>query len=271
MFPVNDPLARFREVDRDAITDTRLHLPFTPLRGRWMAHDHAGFQNIIHNSVLSIEIESYAPMTDQTSQIDPGRLAALVGSRLCHDIVSPLGAIGNGIELLEMSDEYPGLSDTPEMQLIAASISSAKAWIEIFRIAFGQAGGGQRYTAPDLAKLLHELVKQGKLKVELTITGDFSRAEIRMLILALICMQTALPWGGIVEISRNGDNWRVAATCDRLRSDPELWAWLTRSGDITKRSPSPADVQFVLLPEAAAEAGRQVRWRMGETSVEITF
>lgn len=208
-------------------------------------------------------------MTDQTSLIEPGRLAALVGSRLCHDLISPLGAIGNGIELLEMSEDYPGIADTPEMQLVAASIASAKARIEVFRIAFGQAGGGQRYTTPELAKLLHEMAGQGKLKIELTINGDFSRAEIRMVVLALMCLQTALPWGGVVEISRSGSQWRAAATCDRLRSDPELWAWLDKT--TPQRPPAPSDVQFALLPQAAAEDGRNVTWQMGDTSVAITF
>lgn len=210
-------------------------------------------------------------MTKQTSQIEPGRLASLVGSRLCHDLVSPLGAIGNGLELLEMSDDFPGIADTPEMQLVAASIASAKARIEIFRIAFGQAGGAQRYTATELAKLLNELTGQRKLKLELTINGDFSRVEIRLVVLALMCLQTALPWGGIVRISRNADDWQVSATCDRLRSDPELWAWLGGPDSVAKRIPAPADVQFALLPEAAAEAERNVRWEMGETSVSISF
>lgn len=50
-------------------------------------------------------------MTVDTTRIAAGDLAALLGSRLCHDLVSPLGAIGNGVELLEMSPDFPGLAD----------------------------------------------------------------------------------------------------------------------------------------------------------------
>ncbi len=43
----------------------------------------------------------------------PTDLIALVGSRICHDLVSPLGAIGNGVELLAMAGAMPG----PELAL----------------------------------------------------------------------------------------------------------------------------------------------------------
>ena len=48
--------------------------------------------------------------TRPTLSIAPEDLAVLLGSRLCHDLVSPLGAIGNGLELLELSGEFPGIA-----------------------------------------------------------------------------------------------------------------------------------------------------------------
>ena len=62
-------------------------------------------------------------------------LNALIGSRICHDLISPLGAIGNGIELLTMS----GMSAAPEITLISESVDNANARIRFFRIAFGAA------------------------------------------------------------------------------------------------------------------------------------
>ena len=78
-------------------------------------------------------------MTLDTTRLAAGELSQLLGSRLCHDLVSPLGAIGNGVELLEMSPDFPGIAACPELQLIAESVSSARARIQIFRVAFGQA------------------------------------------------------------------------------------------------------------------------------------
>ena len=58
-------------------------------------------------------------------------LAALIGSRICHDLISPIGAINNGLELLGMT----GSSEGPELQLITDSVGSATARIRFFRIA----------------------------------------------------------------------------------------------------------------------------------------
>ncbi|MEO0403208.1 MAG: histidine phosphotransferase, partial [Pseudomonadota bacterium] len=62
-------------------------------------------------------------------------LAALIGSRICHDLISPIGAINNGLELLGMSDQRDG----PEIDLISESVENASARIRFFRIAYGAA------------------------------------------------------------------------------------------------------------------------------------
>ena len=60
-------------------------------------------------------------------------IGALIGSRICHDLISPIGAINNGLELLSMSDERDG----PEFDLITESVGNASARIRFFRIAYG--------------------------------------------------------------------------------------------------------------------------------------
>ena len=61
--------------------------------------------------------------------------AALIGSRICHDLISPIGAVNNGLELLSMT----GVSPSPELALIGDSVDSASARIRFFRVAFGAA------------------------------------------------------------------------------------------------------------------------------------
>src|ERR1700712_5356401 len=62
-------------------------------------------------------------------------LAALLCSRVCHDIISPVGAINNGLELLD-----EGGADEDAMKLIRASARNASARLQFARIAFGAAG-----------------------------------------------------------------------------------------------------------------------------------
>jgi len=60
--------------------------------------------------------------------ISTDELSALLGSRLCHDLISPIGAISNGMQLLEMTT-----SPTPEVELIRQSVDNVNARIRYFR------------------------------------------------------------------------------------------------------------------------------------------
>ncbi|RNF34088.1 histidine phosphotransferase family protein [Paracoccus methylarcula] len=210
-------------------------------------------------------------MSAHTMRIDPRQLAALVGSRLCHDLVSPLGAIGNGIELLELSDEFPGLTQTPEMRLIAESVNAAHHRIQAFRVAFGHAGKDQRVTRAELARLVEGMAGQCRMRVELTAFGTFPRPEIRMVVLAMMCLEHALPQGGRVSVLQDGSGWRLLAQAEQTRPDPALWSWLAPRDTPPQRAPAPSEVQFALLAEAAAELGRAIRWKLTGRSAEIAF
>ncbi|WP_042249937.1 histidine phosphotransferase family protein [Paracoccus sp. PAMC 22219] len=207
-------------------------------------------------------------MTVDTTRIAAGDLAALLGSRLCHDLVSPLGAIGNGVELLEMSPDFPGLAQSPELRLIAEAVGAARVRIQAYRMAFGMAQGEQRIGRAELARLLDGMVDQGRLKITLDAQGDFARPQIRMLILAVMCMESAMPWGGRLIVLRDGQQWRLVAECDRSKVDPGLWAWLDGP---QPRALAPSEVHFALLAEASRAENRPLRHEFDGTGGEIAF
>lgn len=210
-------------------------------------------------------------MTLVTTHLAAGDLAALLGSRLCHDLISPLGAIGNGVELLEMSPDYPGITDSAELRLIAESVAAARSRIQAFRMAFGQAQGDQRIARAELLRLLDGASAQGRLRIELDAEGDFPRPEIRMIMLALMCLETAMPWGGRIVVLRCAPGWRLIAESDRMRPDTALWSWLGPDEAGPARNPTPSEVQFALLAESARAAGRRLSWDMDEQGAEIAF
>ena len=70
--------------------------------------------------------------------LDPMDLAALLCSRVCHDVISPVGAIVNGLEVLE--DETDPSMREVAMELIKKSANSASAKLQFCRLAFGAAG-----------------------------------------------------------------------------------------------------------------------------------
>lgn len=205
------------------------------------------------------------------SGIEPERLAALVSSRLCHDLVSPLGAIGNGLELLEMSGAFPSIANTPEMMLIAESVEAARARIRWFRLAFGQAGAEQRLSMAELSALLADVEKGGRLRLRLDAQGDLPRDEARLILLAVMCLDTALAWGGSVLVCRGASGWRLVAEATRTKRDPALWSWLDPALVFERPEPAASEVHFALLAGFAARQRRPLAWELDETGAEISF
>ncbi|MEO1106829.1 MAG: histidine phosphotransferase family protein [Pseudomonadota bacterium] len=191
-------------------------------------------------------------------------LAELIGSRICHDLISPIGAITNGLELLEMVGAVQG----PEMELISGSVGSAGARIRFFRVAFG-AASDQPLGKTEIAELLNDIERAGRVRVSWNLTEPVPRNQVKLAFLALMCCESAMPLGGEVEISTNGSGCQVVGAADKLNVDSDLWKSAATghpSGKIT-----PAQVQFALLPESAATIGRRVAVETSSTRVALRF
>ena len=193
-------------------------------------------------------------------------LATLVGSRICHDLISPIGAIGNGVELMALSQ---GQDATAEMALIADSVQSASARIRFFRVAFGAAPGGQRCARREVVKILSDIALGGRISYDWQPEQDADRAEVRACFLLFLCFETAMIHGGDITVTRDGPEWTLTALADRFRFDDELWDAL--SGPATALSPSPAHVQFALLPQVIADTGYRLSVTRGDDVLTATF
>ena len=210
-------------------------------------------------------IESTAQGADprDLSEID---LTALVGSRICHDLVSPLGAIGNGVELLTLAG---GRGGAEEMELISQSVASANARIRFFRIAFGAAERGKSLGRGEIVSVLADAGRSGKVKVAWRAPGDVSRLDAKLVFLLVQCFESAMPFGGTVEARPERGRWHVTGTAEKLRADPTLWRLLTEGGD--PAAVTPAQVHFVLAPDLARRMGRRLRAEIAPGRIEITF
>ena len=180
-------------------------------------------------------------------------LAALVGSRLCHDLVSPLGAIGNGVELLQMV-----APDSPELALIAEAVAAAQARVRLFRVAFGAASPDQMLRDTELAQALASL--GGRLSVTTAFPPTLPRVRAKRLALAVLCAESALAWGGQIAVT----DQRITATAPRLRLDAELWNGLAQGSMPDPLAPN--RVHFALLA-----ATGPVTVTTAETCVSITL
>src|SRR5436305_7162966 len=111
-----------------------------------MSASAADFQEPVMSGTSSPLAKS--PVTDP----DALELAALLCSRVCHDLISPVGAIVNGLEVLE--EEKDEATKTFALDLIKKSANTASAKLQFCRIAFGAAGSaGAQIDTGDAEKI----------------------------------------------------------------------------------------------------------------------
>lgn len=191
-------------------------------------------------------------------------LTALVGSRICHDLISPLGAIGNGLELLQMT----GAQNSAELSLISDSIESANARVRFFRIAYGNADLGQMVKGEELSQILTAMYEQSRVEVSWT-PSDTPRIDAKLTLLTLQCLETALPYGGRITVSFIDSSWTILATAERLILEQDLWSRLTQ--DSVNGELRPAQVQFGLLAETVHKLRRRLNVNLSDTEIRIAF
>jgi len=191
-------------------------------------------------------------------------LAALIASRICHDLISPIGAINNGLELLGMSGDLGG----PELELIADSVGNANARIRFFRVAYGSASDQQMGRA-EVVSILEDMCRGARLQYQWSPLDACNRREVRLAFLALQCLETALPYGGKAKVFCADGKWTVIGEATKINVDDDLWARI--SGGQSRATVTPALVQFAMLPEVAKEMGRTVRVEQSLDKITINF
>lgn len=192
-------------------------------------------------------------------------LNALIGSRICHDLISPLGAIGNGVELLSMS----GMPTAPEITLIAESVENANARIRFFRIAFGAANSTSMIGNAEVRRVLSDLYRGNRISVDWRPQEDTLRLEAKLAFLILQCFESALPWGGKVAVTRSGETWSIFGTSDRLKVEKDLWSLFSPKAPAVEVSAS--NVHFALVAPTADTASRQVKTSISNNAISISF
>lgn len=229
-----------------------------------MTHQHTGLEKSV--KIIHAKGPLMSDCTDDAGSLTRGKepdLLALLGSRLCHDLVNPIGAVGNGLELLEMA---PG-DGKPEMALIRESLDAAMARIKFFRLAFGAGSDDATVSAREMRTILDDMYGQTRTRVIWRDDAERSRLEMRLACLALTCIEVAMPWGGEIEVVRNEAAWVMHVDAKRLRIDDPLW-------QILGRAALPADlkgseVQFGILARLTRELRRPVSVSADETHLSL--
>lgn len=202
--------------------------------------------------------------------MDDLKLCGLISSRICHDLISPIGAIGNGMELLQLSN---GRGDE-EIELIRDCADTAAAALKFMRIAFGARDPKETMSTRDLEAIMRDHVGRKRLTMApLAAAGEeIAFGVAKPLMLMAIAAAAAAPRGGELTLRTCAAapfevSWRLDA------------AWLVVSertqsvidGACAHEDLTPGEAHLMLLHLIAKREGARLIWRSDDYGAEIAL
>jgi histidine phosphotransferase ChpT len=155
-------------------------------------------------------------ITNRLSDLD---LAALLCSRVCHDIISPVGAIANGLELMDDPETEPEMKATA-LEMVRTSAKAATAKLKFCRIAFGASGSAGAHIdmgeAGDTAKLF--VNEERKIQLDWQAPRENRpKQEVKLLLNMLLLGMAGIPRGGVVTVTADSTSMKVRAEGERAK------------------------------------------------------
>lgn len=147
--------------------------------------------------------------------------SAFLVSRVCHDLVSPLGAVVNGLEVLE--DERDAAMRADALKIVASSAALALARIQFMRIAFGAAGSaGAELDLGEIGRLVEGLFADSKIVLDWQAAHvNWPKDWAKLLMNATLLGADCLPRGGKVNVTTSTDpatpSFRIRAESQHAR------------------------------------------------------
>ena len=191
-------------------------------------------------------------------------LAALLCSRVCHDVISPVGAIANGLEILaEETDEE---MRTLAFDLVRRSAEQASAKLQFCRLAFGAGGApGSTFDLGEAGEISRKFVGEEKIRLEWTMPQEArDKTQVKLLLNLMLMAISAIPRGGVVRVGEDERGLALAASGEGAKlpeASRRVLAGDIGAGDIDARL---VQVYYAMRLaeqagygiEAEAEAGR---------------
>ncbi|WP_088310215.1 histidine phosphotransferase family protein [Novosphingobium sp. B 225] len=197
-------------------------------------------------------------------------LAALLCSRLCHDLLSPVGALSNGLELLAEEKDPEMRKRCMELLEQSARISADK--LKFFRLAFGAAGGfGEQVAVEEPRALVDALVANNeRITVQWALgVATMPKPAVKVLLNLAAIGIDALIRGGTLDVgaeSRDGASEIVIrASGPRIAFDPEVGKAL--SGEMPTDGLSSRTAPAWMIAQIAAGQGGGLQYALSEDAL----
>jgi histidine phosphotransferase ChpT len=208
-------------------------------------------------------------MTNPNLTLSGPDLAALLCSRVCHDVISPVGAINNGLELLD-----EGGTDEDALDLIRASALNASVRLRFARLAFGASGSvGASIDTGEAEKAAKDFAAAEK-KVEVSWSGPraiVAKNRVKMLLNLFLVSYSSIPRGGSIDVTLENPEFDAKFTLvskGRMMRVPAKFAELL-NGTLSEAVDAHA-VQPYYTVLLAEEAGMKIEYQVTEEAIIFT-
>lgn len=150
-------------------------------------------------------------------------LAALLCSRVCHDVISPVGAIANGLEMLddpELEDDMRQIAN----DMVRSSARTATAKLKFCRIAYGAAGSaGSVIDMSEAGEAARAFVGEEKVKLDWRAPRENRpKQQVKLVLNMLLLAMAAIPRGGLVTVAADGSGFVIRAAGERAKVPESL-------------------------------------------------
>lgn len=180
------------------------------------------------------------------------RVAELLASRLCHDLVGPIGAVNNGLELMAEGDGDDMSGEA--LHLVADAAGRAAGALQLYRLAYGMAGSRLGGDLREVREVVAGYLGHGKASLDWAAPERLEEAPDgfgKLLINMILLGQEALPLGGTISVAatqgQSGLQASVAASGDRAGLLDESRPALADEVDLDELTPRSVQVYFTRL------------------------
>ena len=201
----------------------------------------------------------------------PVRVVELLCSRICHDLVSPVAAISNGVELLgEMGAD--GLTDA--LGLLGHSGRQASVRLQTFRLAYGAGGSETLISGKTIYESFLNYIESDRVKMEWDLMNavpdeDLNPGFFKVLLNAMLFARECLIRGGVVKVEKDGMKMTVTATGETVTVREGMAEAL--NGTMAVNDLSPKTIHAYVTHAFSKHFGFPMTLEQGENTLKITI
>ncbi|MEL6378927.1 MAG: histidine phosphotransferase family protein [Pseudomonadota bacterium] len=187
---------------------------------------------------------------DDLSKLTALDLSALLCSRVCHDLINPVGAIGSGLSMLDDTDSDADMREMAD-NLVREGTGKALALLSFARLAYGAAGGyGVQIKTEEAEEVLVTLFDTTKARLHWQVpVGIADKNRIKVLLILTAAASECVPRGGDVTVTQTQSGYHLTITGARLFLNDDFVRALGGDGNEIKPKYTPAYLASLLARE----------------------